>query len=336
MAPRGRLHGRSPAPRSRERGPMNPNTPWTTRLVGAGVAAAIGCAVTLSACGGTGQPAAKATITSSTTSSPAAVTTLPSAPTSSPPTTAAPVSIPNTTATTTTATIADFLSPTGNISCEIDYQRSGLAEGAYCQTISPPQSATLSPDGSYASCTGSNCIGNPGIGTPTLAYGNSTQIGPFSCMSAPDGVTCTAAGRGFTISRSGIAAAGASAPGTGPAPTNPATAMSALAGPWGAHEESLVITNTGSGHLDYADLTACPSCSMASAPLGTIDFVLTAVTNGVATGHVTTSSDAAVATVGEPVKASLTPADPGEFLQLAIGGRLSNFCNSTSAGQCGA
>ena len=122
-------------------------------------------------------------------------------------------------------------------------------------------------------------------------------------------------------------------------PPVPATTMSALAGTWGAHATVLVITSTGAGHLTYADLTKCPSCSVASAPRGTVDFVLTTVASGGAAGHVTNSSDPANWAVGAPVKASLTPAipGPGQFLSLVINGTpLTYFCNSTSVGQCGA
>jgi hypothetical protein len=126
---------------------------------------------------------------------------------------------------------------------------------------------------------------------------------------------------------------------TAPAPTIPATTMSALAGTWEAHATGLVITNTGAGHMTYADLTKCPSCSVGDAPLGTVDFVLTTVASGGAAGHVTDSSDPANTAVGAPVKASLTPAipGPGQFLALVINGTLlTYFCNSTSVGQCGA
>jgi len=51
-------------------------------------------------------------------------------------------------------------------------------------------------------------MGNPPPGIPTLAYGQTMSMGPFKCLSEESGVTCTAAGRGFTISRSGIGTAG--------------------------------------------------------------------------------------------------------------------------------
>jgi hypothetical protein len=97
-----------------------------------------------------------------------------------------------------TADTYAFLSPTRNISCEME-------NIVYCQTFTPPQSVHLSADGTLTPCTGEGCEGNPGIGTPTLGYGQSANHGPFTCVSQTDGVTCTiASGRGFTISNSGI------------------------------------------------------------------------------------------------------------------------------------
>lgn len=97
------------------------------------------------------------------------------------------------------------------------------------------------------------------------------------------------------------------------------------------------MDNSGTGHLSYQDLTACPSCSMASAPEGTIEFVLTSVTNGEGSGSVTASSDPRNGVIGAPVEVSLRAASPGQFLDVVIGGsQLTNFCNSTSEGQCGA
>lgn len=58
--------------------------------------------------------------------------------------------------------------------------------------------------GSYTTCTGEQCLSNAGLGTPTLAYGTATGVGPFVCESSTAGITCTADGKGFRISRSGI------------------------------------------------------------------------------------------------------------------------------------
>jgi hypothetical protein len=97
-----------------------------------------------------------------------------------------------------------FLSPSRNISCELDTKQS-VPDVAYCQSNSPQQSVHLAADGTVTICNGEGCVGNPGIGTRTLAYGESASAGPFSCVSETGGVTCTvASGHGFTISNSGI------------------------------------------------------------------------------------------------------------------------------------
>ena len=103
-----------------------------------------------------------------------------------------------------TAAGGEFLSPSGNISCEVDYQRAGLTQ-VYCQTATPPRSVTMGAAGKYTTCTGTQCLGNSGTGTPTLAYGTATGVGPFRCESAATGVTCVADGKGFRISASGTA-----------------------------------------------------------------------------------------------------------------------------------
>ena len=93
----------------------------------------------------------------------------------------------------------------------------------------------------------------------------------------------------------------------------------------------------GAGHLTYPDLTACPSCSESTAPPGSLDFMLTSVTNGVAAGRVTASSDVRNWTLGLPVQVTLAAGSPGQLLDVKIGGKqLVAFCNGTSAGQCGA
>ena len=92
----------------------------------------------------------------------------------------------------------EFLSPSGNISCEIDNGYIGLHQ-VYCQTISPPESVVLSLTGTFKVCKGQQCLGNPAVNTPVLAYGRSTGSGPFRCLSTTAGVTCTAVAKGFQI-----------------------------------------------------------------------------------------------------------------------------------------
>lgn len=111
------------------------------------------------------------------------------------------------------ANACSFYSPSRNISCEIDYQRgAGIPDVVYCQ-IGPAQplhqSVHMDPTGAFTVCTGETCLGNPGLGQGTLAYGQTAGIGPFSCRSEVSGVTCTVtSGRGFTISSGGITPAG--------------------------------------------------------------------------------------------------------------------------------
>jgi hypothetical protein len=130
-----------------------------------------------------------------------------------PPTTTAPANTPTTNTAPTptasftfvpmqTATGGEFLTPSGNIECQISSQ-AGLA-GAYCQTTTPARSVTMNSAGHYTVCTGQQCLANAGDGTPTLFYGTETGVGPFRCESATAGVTCSADGRGFLISSSGI------------------------------------------------------------------------------------------------------------------------------------
>jgi hypothetical protein len=104
-----------------------------------------------------------------------------------------------------TAPGGEFLSPSGNISCEMDNGYIGLHQ-VYCQTVSPPESVVLARTGTFKVCKGRQCLGNPAVNTPVLAYGHSTSSGPFRCLSTTAGVTCTVSGKGFQISRSGITA----------------------------------------------------------------------------------------------------------------------------------
>jgi hypothetical protein len=174
-----------------------------TRIAGLS-ALGLGLGLVLSACNPSTSSAAGAapsasapvaTATSPVAASAPAVTTTP--------TTAVPAAAPSATLVPMqTAAGGEFLSPSGNISCEVDYHRAGLTQ-VYCQTVTPPLSVTMGVAGKYTTCTGQQCLGNPGTDTPTLAYGTATGVGPFRCESAVAGVTCTADGKGFRISASG-------------------------------------------------------------------------------------------------------------------------------------
>jgi serine/threonine protein kinase, bacterial len=110
-----------------------------------------------------------------------------------------------------TPNVKFFQSPSGNISCEIDYQRGyGMTDTAYCDSGRPPQNVSMNSDGVLTVCTaGESCLSNGPVGEPTLPYNHTTGIGPFTCLSEVSGVTCTVvSGRGFAISNSGITPVG--------------------------------------------------------------------------------------------------------------------------------
>ena len=148
--------------------------------------------------------------TATTTSTSAASTTSSSAPasttTSSPTTTTIP-GVPTPLVPMQTATGGEFVSPSGNISCEVDF--SPTNQGALCLTVSPPRSVNMTVDGVLTQCMGPQCLSNAGLDTPTLAYGTATGVGPFRCVSATTGVTCTVtSGNGFMINAAGITPVG--------------------------------------------------------------------------------------------------------------------------------
>jgi serine/threonine protein kinase, bacterial len=134
---------------------------------------------------------------------------------------------------------------------------------------------------------------------------------------------------------------------TNPIPTSTTTAsplaaadvpgLAPFVAHWTAHEQTLVIRQSGSGHWAYADVRACPSCALANAPTGTVDFTLESVSNDVATGSVDASSDENNVAVGAPVTAQLVAVSPsGRVLQVSMGRMQQVFCNKVSVVECGA
>jgi hypothetical protein len=108
----------------------------------------------------------------------------------------------------------NFVSPSGNIVCSLAEPAPAGTQGsaalAYCQTNSPPQSVVLDQYGAptLAGCVQDSCTSQSGQGYPTLGYGQTARHSVFTCVSEQAGVTCTTAGGGFTISRSGITKVG--------------------------------------------------------------------------------------------------------------------------------
>ena len=71
---------------------------------------------------------------------------------------------------------------------------------ALCLTVSPPKSVTLKTYRSPTECTWVDCHSNAGVNTPTMAYGQSMTLGPFTCASSTAGIRCTlVSGDGFLI-----------------------------------------------------------------------------------------------------------------------------------------
>lgn len=70
----------------------------------------------------------------------------------------------------------------------------------------------LFPNGGLDPCLhlvdgpGRQCDLYPGTGMPTLGYGQTAVLGPYTCSADPGAVTCTVnpSGRGFTINNAGI------------------------------------------------------------------------------------------------------------------------------------
>jgi hypothetical protein len=174
--------------------PSAPRT-WSIRLL-----ILPACALALAAC----STSSSSSDSSSTTSPSSAPRTTTTTSTSSSTTTTSGTLVPQ------TATSTEFYSPTKNISCEID-DNFGSSEltSALCLTLTPPKSVTLMTDSSLTECTGVNCLSNAGVNTPTLAYGQSITLGPFTCASSTAGIKCTLTnGDGFLISSAATTALG--------------------------------------------------------------------------------------------------------------------------------
>jgi hypothetical protein len=181
-------------------------------LAGVVVAAAVG-ATACSASPGTGSsaPASSSPAATGSTSSGSGTSGGLSSQSSGVPETAPPASFKRVTLHETNR-VGNFVSPTGNIMCLVFYRVSGSRDGVTCQTTKPPAAVTLNPDGTYKMCEtnadSQTCVSGAPPGTPALAYGTDTGVGPFLCWSEATGVSCTANGKGIKISTSGVVPVG--------------------------------------------------------------------------------------------------------------------------------
>jgi hypothetical protein len=99
-------------------------------------------------------------------------------------------------------TSAEFLSPTGNIACQME------TTFVICLLMNPPfHKATLNRRGHTAICNGPACAGDLGEGKHgVLRYGHSIRVGRFRCTSRTTGMTCkvVTTGKGFRLNRTGV------------------------------------------------------------------------------------------------------------------------------------
>jgi serine/threonine-protein kinase len=109
-----------------------------------------------------------------------------------------------------------------------------------------------------------------------------------------------------------------------------AAELAPFAREWRGMRQRVVINSSGDGHFIY--MGNCESCrTMAEMPYYTLDFMLTSVSNGTASGRVTASSDPNHP-VGESVTATLTPPDT---ILWALGGNDPGLYCGSNTSYCG-
>ena len=111
--------------------------------------------------------------------------------------------------------LAQFSSPTGNIGCVVSTEFAVCEIGQYEFPL-PPKPADCrgdwaatfelteqSPVPTVGACQTDTQLGSP----DQLAYGSTTVVGDFACLSQDSGMTCwnPATGHGFTVSRAAYA-----------------------------------------------------------------------------------------------------------------------------------
>lgn len=105
--------------------------------------------------------------------------------------------------------LASFSTPTGNVGCVMDPQlvRCDIGERSW-EPPPPPASCELDfGQGAQISGQGPGelvCAGDTTLGAEqTLEYGQSSEVGPYSCISAEAGITCedSRTGHGFFLSQ---------------------------------------------------------------------------------------------------------------------------------------
>jgi len=95
-----------------------------------------------------------------------------------------------------------FGNQAAGLNCEFDSASapsSSYATMAYCQSVTPSQSASLNNSGPGTICKGQGCIGNPGLGTPTFPTHSKVTLGDASCFLDANKVRCVRGAHGFVL-----------------------------------------------------------------------------------------------------------------------------------------
>jgi hypothetical protein len=98
----------------------------------------------------------------------------------------------------TSLTMARFVSPSSNLSCEMA-DRNARGSYVHCQSKRLPHSVRMTPTGRLRLCRGAGCLGDPAGDARVLGYTQRITVGRFQCVSQHAGVRCTVirSGKGF-------------------------------------------------------------------------------------------------------------------------------------------
>jgi len=99
----------------------------------------------------------------------------------------------------------EFFAPATDLQCEVSHSPA-LGTYAYCQTVSHNRSVRMEVDGTFKTCDGDSCLGDPGLGTGTLSAGTRVINGPLTCDVTKATVACyNRSKRGFVVSPTSLA-----------------------------------------------------------------------------------------------------------------------------------
>ncbi len=100
----------------------------------------------------------------------------------------------------TSLTMARFVSPSRNLSCEMA-DRAARGSYVHCQSKRLAHSVRMTPTGRLRLCRGAGCLGDRASNARVLGYGHRITVGRFQCLSQHAGIRCTVirSGKGFLI-----------------------------------------------------------------------------------------------------------------------------------------